>query len=240
MQLLEILFFKNKPTSIFFLFFKHAELIPILWPLHWFSPARNVTLTWLALLCHSDPCSKSTLFFFLNFLFCIGVEPINNVLVVSGEQQRASAIHTHVSILSQTPVPPRLPCSIEQNSLYYTVGPYWLSILDIAVCTCPSQLCTMLGLVTQSCLTLCDIMDCSLWGSSVHGILQARILEWVASSKRSSWPRDQSHSSYSAGRFFTTEPPGKTLYCLRSSLRCHFPIETFLKTWPTTPHLHSH
>ena len=35
-------------------------------------------------------------------------------------------------------------------------------------------------LVTQSCLTLCDPMDCSLPGSSVHGILQARILEWTA------------------------------------------------------------
>ena len=35
-------------------------------------------------------------------------------------------------------------------------------------------------LVTQSCLTLCDPMDCSPLGSSVHGILQARILEWVA------------------------------------------------------------
>ena len=34
--------------------------------------------------------------------------------------------------------------------------------------------------VTQSCLTLCDPMDCSLPGSSVHGILQARVLEWVA------------------------------------------------------------
>ena len=34
--------------------------------------------------------------------------------------------------------------------------------------------------VTQSCLTLCDPMDCSLPGSSVHGIFQARILEWIA------------------------------------------------------------
>ena len=34
--------------------------------------------------------------------------------------------------------------------------------------------------VAQSCLTLCDPMDCSLTGSSVHGILQARVLEWVA------------------------------------------------------------
>ena len=44
----------------------------------------------------------------------------------------------------------------------------------------------------QSFLTLCDSMDCSLPGSSVHGILQARILEWVAmpSSRGSSWPGD--------------------------------------------------
>ena len=45
----------------------------------------------------------------------------------------------------------------------------------------------------QSCLTLCGPMVCSLPGSSVHGILQARILEWVAIffSRWSSWPRDQ-------------------------------------------------
>ena len=41
--------------------------------------------------------------------------------------------------------------------------------------------------VTQSCLTLCDPMDCSLPGSSVHGILQARVLEWVAISFSSAW-----------------------------------------------------
>ena len=53
-------------------------------------------------------------------------------------------------------------------------------------------------LVAQSCLPLCDPMDCSLPGSSIHGILQARILEWVAmpSSRESSWPRDWTHVSY--------------------------------------------
>ena len=65
-----------------------------------------------------------------------------------------------------------------------------------------------------SCLTLCNTMDCSVLDSSVHGILQARLLEWVAvpSSRGSSQPRDQtSISSVSCiGRvFFTTEPPGK-------------------------------
>ena len=59
-------------------------------------------------------------------------------------------------------------------------------------------------------------MDCSLPGSSAHRILQARILEWVAmpSSRGSSLPRDQTRVSSgpcNAGRFFTTEPPGKPL-----------------------------
>ena len=68
--------------------------------------------------------------------------------------------------------------------------------------------------VTQSCLTLCCPLDCSPPGSSVHGILQARILEWVAmpSSRASFWPRDQTHISCvfcDAGKFFTAEPAGK-------------------------------
>ena len=50
----------------------------------------------------------------------------------------------------------------------------------------------------QLCVTLCNPMDCSPPGSSVHGILQARILEWVAMpfSRGSSWPRDRTHVSY--------------------------------------------
>ena len=49
----------------------------------------------------------------------------------------------------------------------------------------------------QLCLTLCEPMDCSPPGSSVHGIFQARILEWVAipSSRRSSRTRDRTHIS---------------------------------------------
>ena len=52
-------------------------------------------------------------------------------------------------------------------------------------------------IVTQWCLTLCDPMDCSLPGSSVHGIFQARILEWVAIpySRASSRPRGWTHFS---------------------------------------------
>ena len=58
-------------------------------------------------------------------------------------------------------------------------------------------------LIAQQCLTLCDPMVCSPPGSSVRGILQARILEWVAIpfSRGSSWPRDRTHVSCIAGRF---------------------------------------
>ena len=51
--------------------------------------------------------------------------------------------------------------------------------------------------VTQSCPTPCDPMDCSPPGSSAHGVLQARILEWVAIpiSRASSWPRDRTYVS---------------------------------------------
>ena len=53
----------------------------------------------------------------------------------------------------------------------------------------------------QSCPTLCDPMDCT-----VHAILQARILEWVAFpfSRGSSQPKDQTQVSHIAGRFFTS------------------------------------
>ena len=62
-----------------------------------------------------------------------------------------------------------------------------------------------LTLKSLSCVRLCDPMDCSLPGSSVHGIFQARVLEWVAISfsRRSSQPRDQTQVSCIVGRCFT-------------------------------------
>ena len=58
--------------------------------------------------------------------------------------------------------------------------------------------------LTQSCPTLYDPMDCSLPGSSVHGILQARVLEWVAVSfsRGSSQPRDRTRVSCIPGRCY--------------------------------------
>ena len=65
--------------------------------------------------------------------------------------------------------------------------------------------------VTQSCPTLCDPMGLNLPGSSVHGIFQARVLEWVAISfsRRSPRPRDRTRVSTLQAGALPSEPPGK-------------------------------
>ena len=92
-------------------------------------------------------------------------------------------------------------------------------------CTVHLPMCS----VAQSWLTLCDPMDCSPPGSSVHGILQARILEWVSmpSSTGPSWPRDQTtspESSALAGRVMTAAPPGKSQVSISFSKKCETPM----------------
>ena len=64
-------------------------------------------------------------------------------------------------------------------------------------------------LVTQWCLTLCDPTDYSPTGSSRHGMLQTRILEWIAVpfSRGSFWPRDKSQGSCNADGSLPSEPP---------------------------------
>ena len=67
--------------------------------------------------------------------------------------------------------------------------------------------------VAQSCPTLCNPVDCSPPGSSVHGILQARILEWVAISfsRGSSDPGVEPGSPTLEAHALTSKPPGKTV-----------------------------
>ena len=76
-------------------------------------------------------------------------------------------------------------------------------LINISTSPSPSNFCWALTVsvrakLLQLCLTLCDPMDCSPLGTSVHGIFQARILEWVAIplSRGSSWPRDWAQISY--------------------------------------------
>ena len=95
-----------------------------------------------------------------------------------------------------------------------------LSLLKkyLFICTSSLNVCMFWvhSEVVQSCPTLCDPVDCSPPGSSIHGILQARILEWVASffSRGSSWPRDQTQVSCIAGDALTSEPPAKYMEVL--------------------------
>ena len=84
-----------------------------------------------------------------------------------------------------------------------------LFFLSLSPCTVSLLLPSACMLLLQLCLILCDSIDRSLPGSSAYGILQERILEWVAMpfSRGSSQTRDQtylSHISLVAGRFFTT------------------------------------
>ena len=74
-------------------------------------------------------------------------------------------------------------------NIYYLLSIFSFPILSISITT-PAAAATK---SLQLCLTLCDSMDCSLPGSSVHGILQAKILEWVPmpSYRGPSWPRNQ-------------------------------------------------
>ena len=67
--------------------------------------------------------------------------------------------------------------------------------------------------ISKLCPTLWYCMGCSPPGPFVHGISQARILEWVTMSlsRGSFWPKDQTHIPGLAGRSFATEPPGKPL-----------------------------
>ena len=104
----------------------------------------------------------------------------------------------------------------------------------LLMCTC---IIPGVHLVTQSCPTLCDLMDCSPPGSSVHGILSARLLEWVArySSRGSSWPRDLIWVSYTEGGLSTTVPPGKPHYSIHTQrLACALSHYLFLNGWSLT------
>ena len=76
--------------------------------------------------------------------------------------------------------------SLGQELSFQLINIHFIMIKLLVTC-----IITVLHLVTQSCLTFCDSMDCSPPGPSVHGILQARILAWVAirSSRGSSQPR---------------------------------------------------
>ena len=125
---------------------------------------------------------------FLGYLTNLGIKPLFPTLPMSLALQANS-----------------LPLS-HQGSLY--IHTYIHTCILLCVCVCV--------LVTQSWLAICDPMDRSLPGSSVHEILQARILEWVTIpfSRGSSWPRDKTWFSSNEDRFFIIWATWKTHMCV--------------------------
>ena len=103
---------------------------------------------------------------------------------------------------SSSPVFLMMYCAYKLNKQGDNIQPW--HIVCVPVCFSHVQL-------------FCDPMNCSLSGSSVHGILQVRILEWVAIpfSRQSSWPRDRTWVSYIARRFFTIWTTRETLCIVR-------------------------
>ena len=111
--------------------------------------------------------------------------------------------------------PTRLPCPRDSPGKNTGVGCHFL--LQCMKVKSESE-------VTQSCPTLSDPIDRSLPGSSVHGIFQARVLEWVAISfsRGSSRPRDRTRVSHIPGTL-TSEPPAT-------------PLSVYLPNFPRSRH----
>ena len=129
----------------------------------------------------------------------MALELRNPALILSGDSHQSSRIPSHACAnhCSQKGTLCRLWSSSLKSSL-----------LSYTPCV---------GLHAQLCPILCNPVDCSPPGSSVHRIFQARILEWVtiSSSKGSSRHRDRTCDSCVScitGGFFTTELPGKSIH----------------------------
>ena len=112
----------------------------------------------------------------------------------------------------------------DQSRYVFGLGPPGKKFPEMPYCVCVCVrvcVCVCVRLVTQMCLTLCHPMDCSSPGSSVHGILQARILEWVAISffRGSSWPRNGTGSPVLKAYPLPSEPPGRPQDTLLRSIQ---------------------
>ena len=91
----------------------------------------------------------------------------------------------------------KMPCDTEHSAYFKIVASSGIALHFLSFSLLlPFSFIPVIGESEQLCLTLCNPMDCSLPGSSGHGIFQARTLEWIAISfsTGSSWPKDQTCS----------------------------------------------
>ena len=129
--------------------------------------------------------------FFLDSPMCLAPFTLKAFVKKSPFARNTSSPHCLLNYSSFVPVR-----GITSQGSFTKLKPYVRARARVCVCVC---VC-----VVQSCLTLCDLTDCSLPGSSVQGILQARILEWVVIpfSRGSSRPRDWARVSCTAGTLY--------------------------------------
>ena len=104
---------------------------------------------------------------------------------------------------------------------HWTTNTYFLCLCILLTVGTFGGVCV---LVAQLCLTVCNLP-----GSSVHGVLQARIMEWIAIpfSRDSSWPRDWTQVSCTAGRFFTVWATMDDRLCARHFSKYFIHINSF-------------
>ena len=108
------------------------------------------------------------------FLIVIEISLIYNAVLLSGVQQSKSVLYTHTHTHTHTYIYIHSFLRFLSHIGHYRMLSSVPHTISRSLCAC------MHAKSIQSSLTLCDPMVCSLPGSSVHGILQARILEWVA------------------------------------------------------------
>ena len=144
--------------------------------------------------------------------------------------------HFPINVLFQSRIQPEIPPYIYLSCLLTALAAYWTlsgtvssegSSWESSSVFLSSMTLTLLKMkvkVAQSCPTLCDSIDCSPPGSSAHGILQTRILEWEAIpfSRGSSRPTNQARVSCTVGSFFTIWATREALTLLKNiTKRCY-------------------
>ena len=141
---------------------------------------------------------------------CVGAELLKLFLTICDSMDCSPKCSTVHRILKARILEYCVGCLVLLQGIFLTQGsnPSLLRLLrwqaDSLPLTPPGKPYNrMKVLLAQSCLTLCNPMKCSLPGSSIHGILQVRILVWVAMpfSRGSSWPMNRTLVSCIAGRF---------------------------------------
>ena len=174
-------------------------------PNSWVPGGTALVVQWLRIRLPMQGMKVRSLVRELRSHVCYNEDPAQPTL--PPKKRVGSQAHRASHLASETPAPAK---PHPQRSAF---PPHGAAPLNSCVCVsvCLSACVSVCVLVTQACLTLCGPMRTAGYQSSVRGILQARILEWVVIpfSRGSFQPRDPTRVFPIAGGFLMCEPPGK-------------------------------